>query len=59
MTGRMERIRKRGRPRRRCTDGVEEDLKVMGIKNWYSVVRDRKVRTRNVLESTALLQKED
>jgi len=32
ITGRMEGIRKRGRPRRRCTDEVEEDLKVMGIK---------------------------
>jgi hypothetical protein len=59
MTGRMEGIRKRGRPRRRCTDEVLENLKIMGIRNWYSVVRDGEGRTRDVLEPTALLQKED
>jgi hypothetical protein len=58
ISGRMEGIRKRGRSRRRCTDEVEEDLKIMGISNWYSVVREQEERTGNVLESTALLEKE-
>ena len=49
--GRKEEIRKRGRPRRRCTDEVEEDLKIMGIIDRYSVVRDREERPGNALES--------
>jgi hypothetical protein len=37
----MEGKRKRGRSRKRWIDEVEEDLKIMGIKNWRVVARDR------------------
>jgi hypothetical protein len=33
MTTKMEGTRKRGRPRKRWIDDVEEDLKIMGIRN--------------------------
>jgi hypothetical protein len=36
----MEGIRKRGRPRRRWNNEVEEDLKIMGRINWHTVARD-------------------
>jgi hypothetical protein len=44
-------IRKRGRPRRRCTDEVEENLTIMGIKKHSIVATDREQRTRTVLEA--------
>jgi hypothetical protein len=37
-----EGTRKRGRPRKRWKDVVEEDLNVMGIKNGRAAVRDRR-----------------
>jgi hypothetical protein len=33
MTAKMEGTRKRGRPHKRRIDEVEEDLKIMGIRN--------------------------
>jgi len=47
----MEGIRKRGRPWKRWTDKVEEGRKITGVKNQYTVVRDRKEWRRNVLET--------
>jgi hypothetical protein len=41
MTTKMEGTRKRGRPRKRWIDEIEEDLKIMGIRNWHAVAKDR------------------
>jgi hypothetical protein len=38
----MEGARKRGKPGKRWTDYVQEDLKVIGIRNRHAVVRDRR-----------------
>jgi hypothetical protein len=38
----IEGIRKRGRPRKRWKDEVEEDLNIMGIKNGLAETRDRR-----------------
>jgi hypothetical protein len=37
----MEGERKRGKPGKIWTDYVQEDLLVMGIRNWHAAVRDR------------------
>jgi hypothetical protein len=50
MTTKMEGTRKRRRPRKRWIDEVEEDLKIMGIRNWHSVSKDRQEWRRIVLE---------
>jgi hypothetical protein len=41
VTARMKRTGKRSRPRKRWTDEVEEDLKILGIRNWNTVAKDR------------------
>jgi hypothetical protein len=38
----MEGIRKTRRPCKRRIDEVEKGLKIMRVKDWYTVVRDRK-----------------
>ena len=38
----MEGIRKRVRPGKRWTDDVEEDLKIMEIRNWHIIARNWK-----------------
>jgi hypothetical protein len=53
MTTKMEGTRKRGRPRKRWTDEVEEDLKIMGIKNWHAVAKDRQEWRKTVSEAKA------
>ena len=42
VTVRTEGMRKRGKPWKRRSDDVEEDLRIMGIRNWRTVARDRK-----------------
>jgi hypothetical protein len=41
MTTKIEGTKKRGRPRKRWMDEVEEDLKIMGTSNWHAVAKDR------------------
>jgi hypothetical protein len=59
MTTKMEGTRKRGRPRKRWIDEVEEDLKIMGIRNWHSVAKDCQEWRKIVLEAkrTVVLEK--
>jgi hypothetical protein len=51
MTTKMEGTRKRGRPCKRWIDGVEEDLKIMGIGNWHSVTKGRQEWRKIELEA--------
>jgi hypothetical protein len=51
MTTKMEGTRKRGRPCKRWIDEVEEDLKIMGIRNWHAVAKDRQQWRKTVLEA--------
>jgi hypothetical protein len=41
VTTRMEGIMKRGRPWKRWSDEVEENYKIMEIRNWHTVARDQ------------------
>jgi hypothetical protein len=51
MTTKIEGTRKRGRPRKRWLDEVEEDLKIMEISNLHAVAKDRQERRKTVLEA--------
>jgi hypothetical protein len=51
MTTKMEGTRKRGRPRKRWIDEVEEDFEIMGIRNWHAVAKDRQEWRKIVLEA--------
>jgi hypothetical protein len=51
MTTKMEGTRKRGRPRKRRIDEVEEDLKIMGMINWHAVAKDCQEWRKIVLEA--------
>jgi hypothetical protein len=51
ITTKMEGTRKRGRPSKRWTDEVEEDLKIMGIRNLHAVAKDRQEWRKIVLEA--------
>jgi hypothetical protein len=51
MTTKMEGTWKKGRPRKRWIDEVEEDLKIMGIRNWHAVSKDRQDWREIVLEA--------
>jgi hypothetical protein len=51
MTTKMEGKRKRERPRKRWTDEVEEDLKIMGVRSWHAVAKDRQEWRKIVLEA--------
>jgi hypothetical protein len=41
--------RRTGRPKLRCIDGVLVDMKKLGIKNWWTIARDREA-WKNVLQ---------
>jgi hypothetical protein len=47
----MEGTRKRGRPCKRWIDGVGENLKIMGIRNWHAVAKDYQEWRKIVLEA--------
>jgi hypothetical protein len=46
-----EGTRKRGRPRKRWKDEVDEGFNIMGIKNWRAVARDRRKWRKIVLQA--------
>jgi hypothetical protein len=39
-TEELERMRRRGRPRKRLKDEVERDPKVLGVRRWREMVTD-------------------
>jgi len=45
---------KSGRPRKRWTDEVKDDLKTVGVRSWRAVAGDRKERRVIVLEAKVL-----
>jgi hypothetical protein len=51
MTTEMEGTRKRERPRKRWIHEVEEDLKIMGIRNWHAVTKDSQEWGKIALEA--------
>jgi hypothetical protein len=51
VTERMEGIGKRECLQKRQTDAAEEDLKITGKRNWYTVARNWKERRRTIFEA--------
>jgi hypothetical protein len=51
VTTKMEQIGKGGRPQKRRTYEVEEDLKIMGIIQWHIAARNQKKWKRTLLEA--------
>lgn len=51
LRGEMIGIRKRGRPRKRWLDDVEEDLRVLGVRRWRGEAGDRERWRRIVQEA--------
>jgi hypothetical protein len=51
MTTKMEGTRKTGGPRKRWIDEIEEDLKIMGIRNWHAVAKDHWEWRKIILEA--------
>jgi hypothetical protein len=48
---RMEGSRKRQRPQKRWTNEAEENMKILGIRNWHKMARGLEEWKRTVLES--------
>jgi hypothetical protein len=46
--------RKTGRPRERCLDDVEEDIRLMKVKRWRKKATEREVWAKIVWEAKAL-----
>jgi len=40
-TQELEGTRRRGRPRNRCKEEVERDLKLLGVRRWRELMADR------------------
>ena len=55
LLGTWEGTRPRGRPRKRWEDGVAEDARDMGIRNWRRVAVDRVDWRRRLVEARARL----
>ena len=55
MLGTWEGTRPTGRPRKRWEDGVGEDARDMGIRNWRRVAVDRVDWRRRLVEARARL----
>jgi hypothetical protein len=51
MTTKMEGTRKRGRPHKRRIGEVEKDFKIMGLRNWHAVAKDRQEWRKIALEA--------
>ena len=51
-----ERIRRIGRPKLRWIDGVLEDIKKVGFRNWETVARDREAWRKVLRESEASIE---
>jgi hypothetical protein len=51
MTTKMEGTRKRERPRTRWIDEGKEDWKIMGIRHWHAVAKDRQDWRNLVVEA--------
>ncbi|CAH2236250.1 jg7014 [Pararge aegeria aegeria] len=49
MEGALEGRRSRGRPRGRWSDGVERDMRVLGVRSWKEAASDR-LKCRNMLD---------
>lgn len=49
----LQRTRRVGRPNLRWIDGVLEDVKKLGIKNWWKVAKDRQVWRKILREAEA------
>ena len=55
LLGTLEETRPRGRPRKRWEDGVAEDARGMGIRNWRRAAMDRVDWRRRLVEARARL----
>jgi hypothetical protein len=54
VTARMVRIRKTRKPEKRWRmDAAEEDLKIMGMRNWNTVARDQREWRKTILKAKA------
>ncbi|CAH2239446.1 jg23877 [Pararge aegeria aegeria] len=49
MEGTLEGRRSRGRPRGRWSDGVERDMRVLGVRSWKEAASDR-LKWKNMLD---------